>query len=56
MTRYRFLTTWLFAAPIEHDWERLDGPARRPEWWRGVERTEILGSDHWRSAWKSSLP
>jgi uncharacterized protein YndB with AHSA1/START domain len=56
MTRYRFLTTWLFEASIERVWERLDDPARWPVWWRGVERTEILGSDNWRSTWRSLLP
>src|SRR3982750_3510576 len=52
----RFLTTWIFDAPIEAVWERLDDPVRWPEWWRGVEKTEILAPDHWRSSWESFLP
>jgi uncharacterized protein YndB with AHSA1/START domain len=56
VARYRFLTTWIFDAPIDAVWERLDAPMRWPEWWRGVEKTEILGPDKWRSTWKSVLP
>jgi carbon monoxide dehydrogenase subunit G len=53
---YRFLTTWIFDAPIEEVWERLDDPMGWPRWWRGVESTETLGDDHWRSTWRSFLP
>src|SRR5207253_9770738 len=41
VAQYRFLTTWIFDAPIERVWERLHDPARWPEWWRGLERTDI---------------
>jgi hypothetical protein len=56
VAQYRFLTTWILDAPIEQVWERLDDPLRWPEWWRGVERTEIVAVDHWRSTWRSFLP
>ena len=49
VAQYRFLTTWIFDAPIEPVWEHLDDPEHWPEWWRGVESTEILGEDRWRS-------
>src|SRR4051794_24364552 len=56
VTQYRFLTTWIFDAPIERVWERLDDPGHWPDWWRGVEKTEVLSDDHWRSTWRSFLP
>jgi hypothetical protein len=30
VAQYRFLTTWIFDAPIDEVWERLDDPLRRP--------------------------
>jgi hypothetical protein len=30
VARYRFLTTWIFDAPIDEVWERLLGPVARP--------------------------
>ena len=56
MAEYRFLTTWLLDAPIERVWEVRYDAARWPSWWRGVERTEILRPDLWRSTWRSVLP
>jgi hypothetical protein len=55
---YRFLTTWLLDAPREDVWEVLYDARRWPEWWRGVERMEVLGPEGrlWRSAWRSVLP
>src|SRR5919206_498106 len=54
--QYRFLTTWLLDAPIERVWDTLHDARRWPEWWRGVERTEVLSEDLWRSTWRSFLP
>ncbi len=56
MARYRFLTTWLLDAPIERVWETLYDAARWPEWWPGVESTEIVTPALWRSTWRSALP
>ena len=56
MAEYRFLTTWLLDAPVERVWDTLHDAARWPVWWRGVERTEVLSDDLWRSTWKSFLP
>jgi uncharacterized protein YndB with AHSA1/START domain len=56
VTQYRFLTTWIFDTSIERVWERLDDPMHWPDWWPGVEQTEIIEVDHWRSTWKSVLP
>src|SRR5919202_2011577 len=60
---YRFLTTWLFDAPREPVWDVIYDAAHWPEWWRGVERTEIADAGDakgegalWRSTWKSVLP
>ena len=63
MARYRFLTTWVLDAPIERVWEALYDSERWPEWWRGVERVQVLergGDDRVgelsRYTWKSKLP
>jgi uncharacterized protein YndB with AHSA1/START domain len=55
---YRFLTTWLLEAPRERVWDTLYDARRWPDWWRGVERMDVLGEDGrlWRSAWRSVLP
>ena len=43
---YRFLTTWLVAAPIERVWDVIYAIDRWPEWWRGVQSvTELVHGD-----------
>jgi uncharacterized protein YndB with AHSA1/START domain len=56
MAHYRFLTTWLLEAPVERVWDTILDAERWPEWWRGVERVEVIGDDLWISTWKSFLP
>ena len=60
---YRFLTTWLFDAAREPVWDVIYDAAHWPEWWRGVERAEVVepGDERgegalWRSSWRSLLP
>jgi uncharacterized protein YndB with AHSA1/START domain len=53
---YRFLSTWLLAAPIERVWDEIDDAERWPEWWRGVQRVELVDVNRWRSTWRSALP
>jgi len=36
MAAYRFLTTWLLAAPREAVWDTIYFAKHWPEWWRGV--------------------
>ena len=63
MARYEFLTTWCLEAPIERVWEVLRASSQWPQWWKGVERVEVLepGDDDGvgelaRYTWKSRLP
>jgi uncharacterized protein YndB with AHSA1/START domain len=56
MAAYRFLTTWLLEAPREVVWDTIYDAARWPEWWRGVERAEVVGERFWRSRWRSAFP
>jgi hypothetical protein len=37
-------------------WEVLQDVERWPDWWRGVERTSVLGDDRYRVAWRSRIP
>jgi uncharacterized protein YndB with AHSA1/START domain len=63
MADYRFLTTWVLDAPIERVWDALYDSERWPEWWRGVERVQVLERGNGervgelsRYTWKSKLP
>ena len=63
MARYEFLTTWAFDAPIDRVWDALYESERWPEWWRGVERVQVLEpgdadrvGELSRYTWKSRLP
>jgi uncharacterized protein YndB with AHSA1/START domain len=63
MADYRFLTTWCLTAPIERVWDALYESERWPEWWRGVEKVELLEPGNGdrvgelsRYTWKSKLP
>jgi hypothetical protein len=63
MADYRFLTTWLVAAPIERVWEAIYGIERWPEWWDGVEHvTELFHGEGdgegtiYRHVWRSKIP
>ena len=64
MADYEFLTTWCVAAPIQQVWDVLYDSEHWPEWWRGVERVQVLepgeGEDRIgelsRYTWRSKLP
>ena len=60
---YRFLTTWLVAAPIGRVWDVVYAIDRWPEWWRGVKSvTELVHGDGdgegsvYRHVWRSKIP
>jgi uncharacterized protein YndB with AHSA1/START domain len=63
MAQYEFLTTWCLDAPIDRVWDALYESERWPEWWRGVERVQVLEpgdadrvGELSRYTWKSRLP
>jgi hypothetical protein len=63
MADYRFLTTWLVAAPIERVWDAIYAIERWPDWWDGVEQvTELFHGDGdgegtvYRHVWRSKIP
>ena len=63
MASYSFLTAWLLDSPREPVWEAVYDQARWPEWWRGVEKAELVrrGEDGdvgtvARMVWRSLLP
>jgi uncharacterized protein YndB with AHSA1/START domain len=63
VAEYSFLTTWVLDAPIERVWDALYHSDRWPEWWRGVERVQLLEQgdadrvgELARYTWKSRLP
>jgi uncharacterized protein YndB with AHSA1/START domain len=63
MADYSFLTTWVLEAPIDSVWDALYESERWPEWWRGVERVQVLEQGNGdrvgelsRYTWKSKLP
>lgn len=63
MADYRFVTTWCLQAPVERVFDAIHDSARWPEWWKGVERAELLepgGEDGvgrlWHYVWRSRLP
>jgi hypothetical protein len=60
---YRFLTTWIVAAPIDPVWDVIYAIERWPEWWRGVQSvTELFHGDGdgegsiYRHVWRSKIP
>jgi uncharacterized protein YndB with AHSA1/START domain len=63
LTQYSFLTTWLLETSREAAWEVLEDAERWPEWWRGVERVDLIdpGADgrvdtRYRIVWRSRVP
>jgi hypothetical protein len=62
--RYRFLTSWLVAAPIGPVWDVIYAIERWPEWWRGVQSvTELSHGEEgngegnvYRHVWRSRIP
>jgi uncharacterized protein YndB with AHSA1/START domain len=63
MADYKFLTTWVLAAPRERVWDAIYESERWPEWWRGVLESEKLEEGDssgvgqlGRYVWKSKLP
>lgn len=63
MADYSFVTIWKLDAPIEAVWKPIHDSERWPEWWRGVERVDVLAPGGKggigavrRYTWKSALP
>ena len=63
MAEYRFLTTWVLAAPIEPVWDALHQIEQWPSWWPGVERvTKVAHGDEngvggvYEQLWRSKIP
>lgn len=63
MNRYSFLTAWLLDSPRGPVWEAVYDQARWPEWWRGVEKAELVRRGEngdvgtvARMVWRSLLP
>jgi hypothetical protein len=63
MPHYAFVTVWRLRAPLAPIWEEIVHTERWPQWWKGVERVDILsaGDDNGvgsrgRYVWKSKLP
>lgn len=44
ISSYKFVTQWKFAAPIEQIWMLLMKPEDWPQWWKGVEKVELLNA------------
>lgn len=63
MTKYEFVTIWRFKSALEPVWDMIYHSDRWPDWWKGVERVELvkkgdendIGSIH-SYTWKSKLP
>jgi carbon monoxide dehydrogenase subunit G len=60
---YRFLTTWVVAAPIGPVWDVIYAIERWPEWWPGVQSvTELRHGEGdgegtvYRHVWRSRIP
>jgi hypothetical protein len=63
MADYKFLTTWVLAAPRERVWDAIYESERWPEWWEGVLEADKLEEgnadgvgQYGRYVWKSKLP
>jgi uncharacterized protein YndB with AHSA1/START domain len=63
MARYSFLTTWLLETSRAEAWEVLQDAERWPDWWRGVQRVELIErgdaervGSRYRIAWRSRVP
>jgi hypothetical protein len=63
LNRYSFLTAWLLDSPRGPVWEAVYDQARWPEWWRGVEKAELVRRGEngdvgtvARMVWRSLLP
>lgn len=63
MADYHFTTYWRFDAPLEKVWHEIKAMDRWPEWWRYVQKVELLqqgdeqeiGSVR-RLTWTTALP
>jgi hypothetical protein len=63
MAFYEFETEWRLRAPLAGVWTAIAGSDSWPEWWRDVERVQLLrpGDEHGigslrRLTWRSRLP
>lgn len=60
MAHYEFVTIWRVGSPLEPVWDLLYHSERWPDWWRGVERVEVLSEGGVggvrRYTWKGRLP
>ena len=62
-TDFHLITDWTLAAPRDAVWAELTKPEDWPEWWRAVERVELLevGDEDGvgalrRMTWRTALP
>jgi uncharacterized protein YndB with AHSA1/START domain len=63
ITEFHLVTDWTLAAPREAVWTELTTPEYWPDWWRAVERVELLEAGDAdgvgalrRMTWRTALP
>ena len=44
MAEYHFTTRWKFEAPLEKAWHEIKTMNQWPEWWKYIEKVELLRS------------
>lgn len=63
MAHFEFVTLWQFKAALKPIWDCIFDSGQWPEWWKGVERVDVIREGRpdsvgkcTKQVWKSALP